>query len=453
MRSGKVILTLLALCTGFYAGAQSKREVLRQVDELTIENHRLHRRVDSLCALLDSARLSAMQLKESSQDVPQAVGDDEFVVSDSLLHVWIGSHNGVDAPIDMDAEHFTSNVSDEEFVRRLAAINSFIPLAFNDVVKNYCILYSEKMPSAMGRIMGLAKYYWPLFDEILTNVGVPLELKALVIVESMLKPEATSRVGAKGLWQFMYGTSKGYGLRVDSWMDERMDPVKSTYAAARYLRDAYGVFGDWYLAIASYNCGAGNVNKAIKRSGGSRDFWAIYDYLPRETRSYVPAFIGALYAVTYYREYSIVPQKSGLCVPVDTFMIRRNLHYEQIARVTGMTVDDIAAMNPQYLHKIVPGSERTGCVLRIPMACSDAFIAAGDSLYSYNAAQYLNPVEIKKINDAPENGGRIVYTVKKGDTLGAIAARHRVKVAQLKKWNNLKSDTLRIGQKLTIFKK
>lgn len=450
MQGRKLIsLALLLLYAFSFAGAQSARKLKAEVIGLKLENHRLSTRIDSLELLLDS--LQNVQVEEPAQAA--YVPDESFVVSDSLLHSWVFSKQVcMEEFPDIESETFTSSVTDEEFVRRFAAMNSFIPLSFNDIVKKYCILYTERMPQQMSIMMGKSKYYWPLFDEIFTNVGVPLELKAMAIVESKLVPTATSRVGAKGLWQFMYGTARGYGLKVDSWMDERMDPIKSTYAAARYMRDAYNVFGDWYLAIASYNCGAGNVNKAIKRSGGSRDFWEIYDYLPRETRNYVPAFIGALYALHYHKEYSIAPKEDELAVPVDTFVLRRNVHYEQIAHATGLTADTIAAFNPQYLHRIVPGQERE-CVLRLPMESSPAFVAASDSLHLYRQEEYLNPVTIKKIKDAPENGGRILYTVKSGDVLGRIASRHHVSVAQIKKWNNMKSDIIRVGQKLVIYRR
>ncbi len=238
----------------------------------------------------------SLPMPSRAQDSP----DDSLRLElcDSLVHLYYIQQGSVHSmSYDMEREHFTSAVSDEEFVRRLRDMNSFIPLSYNDRVKNDCILYSEKLKPAMEEMLGQCEYYWPIFNDIFSCYGLPLELKALAIIESRLRPTATSRMGAKGPWQFMYRTARGYGLRIDSWMDERMDPVKSTIAAAKYLKNAYEIFGDWNLAIASYNCGIGNVNKAIRRSGGERDFWDIYAYLPRETRGYLPALVGALYAL------------------------------------------------------------------------------------------------------------------------------------------------------------
>ena len=393
--------------------------------------------------------LTLLPVPVCAQDSP----DDSLrlELSDSLVHVYYVKQGSVHSmSYDMEVERFTSAVSDEEFVRRLRNMNSFIPLSYNDIVKNYCILYSERQKSLMEEVIGQCEFYWPIFNDIFSYYGLPLELRALAIIESRLRPTATSRMGAKGPWQFMYRTARGYGLRIDSWMDERMDPVRSTIAAARYLKNAYEILGDWQLAIASYNCGLGNVSKAINRSGGKRDFWDIYPYLPRETRGYLPAFMGALYTLHYYKEYGIVPKKAAIAVPVDTFHIKKQLHFEQIAAVVGVPKETVAQLNPQYLHEIVPGQEYP-CILRLPMKFSNAFIEAGDSLYTYDTTRLFNPVTIKKIKEGG-SGNAIVYKVKSGDVLGKIARRYGVSVAQIKKWNHLKSDNIRIGQKLTIYK-
>ncbi|MGM9764973.1 MAG: LysM peptidoglycan-binding domain-containing protein, partial [Candidatus Cryptobacteroides sp.] len=265
----------------------------------------------------------------------------------------------------------------------------------------------------------------------------------------------TSRAGAKGIWQFMYTTAKNYGLTVNSFVDERLDPVKSADAAARYLYDAYKIFGDWNLAISSYNCGAGNVNKAIKRSG-SRDFWAVYDFLPRETRGYVPAFVGAMYAFRYYREHGITPDPVRMPAHVDTFHIRKMLHFQQVSELTGVSVDMLRNLNPQYVHDIIPGNERE-YVLRLPYQYSGKFIENEDSVYAYKAKELFSPATLQNIaasgSGSVPAGQRITYKVKSGDYLGRIASKYHVTVAQLKEWNHLRSNNLRIGQVLVIYGK
>lgn len=457
-----IFLSLLALTSGKpesskimdkVKGVRPVWTVRKDNRELKQDNERLRNELDSLRQSHDMVLVSMDSLKAVSVVDTQLTADVDFELSDSLLHVWYVSQGQVfSMDYDMETERFSSNVSDEEFVSRLNNINSFIPLAYNDIVKNYCILYSEKHRKVMNDVMGLSEAYWPLFDEIFMHYGVPLELKALAIVESHLKPTAFSRMGAKGIWQFMYRTGKLYDLRIDSWTDERMDPAKSTEAAAKYLKEAYAVFGDWNLAIASYNCGLGNVNKAIRRSGGKRDFWQIYDYLPRETRGYVPAFIGALYAMHYYKEYGIVPVKKPISVPVDTFHVHRNLHIGQIASVVGVDSAMVANLNPQYYHGMIPGNDYE-CVLRLPMEYTNAFIDAGDSLYVYEREKYLGEVALKKMkeNSPYGSGNYVIYKVKSGDVLGKIARRYGVTVSQIKMWNNIHSNTIRIGQKLKIY--
>ena len=373
-------------------------------------------------------------------------------VSDSLLNIWyvqklVGEEN-IDC-LDIDSIKFHSNVPDSVYIERIAKMNSFITLPYNDIVKNYIIKYSEKMPSTMGRILGLCEYYMPQFQEILNKYDMPEELKAMAIIESAMNPLAVSRVGAKGMWQFMYQTAKIYGLHIDSFVDERLDPIKSADAAARYLQDAYEIFGDWNLAIASYNCGAGNVNKAIRRSG-SRAFWDIWPFLPRETRGYVPAFVGALYATNYYKEHGIKPEAIQMPAHVDTFRINRMLHLKQVSEVTGAPLDLLKNLNPQYRHEIIPGNDRE-YILRIPYNYTNAFIDQEDSLYRHKADIYFNPVTIKKIKDGGD-GERIVHRVVSGEYLGKIASKYRVSVNQIKRWNNLKSNDIRVGQRLIIYR-
>ena len=292
--------------------------------------------------------------------------------------------------------------------------------------------------------------YMPVIEEIFDEHGIPLELKAMAVIESAMNPTAVSRAGAKGMWQFMYSTAKIYGLKIDSFVDERLDPVKAAHAAAEYLKDSYNIFGDWNLAIASYNCGAGNVNRAIRRSGGKRAFWDIYPYLPRETRGYVPAFVGALYTMTYYKEHGIQPTAMEMPVHVDTFKINKMLHFKQVSELVGVPLQELKNLNPQYKHEIVPGNDRE-YILRIPYNYTNNFIDHEDSLYSYKAKEYFNPVVIKKIKDGGD-GERIIHRVRSGEVLGRIAIRYHVTVSQIKRWNNLRSDNIRIGQRLVIYR-
>lgn len=374
-------------------------------------------------------------------------------LSDSLVRVCCYREAGIPVGYvdDEDTVRVQSNTPDSVIVARLNALNTAFPLSYNEIVRGYCIRYSEKMPAAMAQAMGRARHYWPIFDEIFTCYDIPLEMKHLVIVESMLKPKSTSKSGAKGLWQFMYRTGIGYGLRINTWVDERMDPVASTVAAAKYLRDAYAAFGDWALALCSYNCGAGSVRKAIARCGGKTDFWMIYEFLPKETRSYLPAFIGALYAASYHKEYGIVPSEDVIPVVADTLHISRNLHFDQIAAYTGTSVNVLRELNPQYIHDMIPGDSGKW-VLRLPVEKSCKFIEAGDTVYQYKADSLFNKVRLENIkNGATYSGNRVVYTVRKGDVLGKIAVRFGCSVSQLKKWNSMKSDNIRIGQKLVIY--
>ncbi len=433
--------------------------------KLKDENKKLKLELDSLRAelyrykadLRYSDSLATAMVELYGQDEGHsAVGlsPEEYTaeVSDSLLNIWYAHMMASDdtEEFDMDSVRFESNVPDEVYIERLKNMNSFISLPYNDIVKNYIILYSEKMPTKMAHMLGLCQYYMPIFDETFNKHDLPEELKAMAIIESAMNPLAVSRAGAKGMWQFMYSTAKMYGLHIDSFVDERMDPFKSADAAARYLQDAYEIFGDWNLAIASYNCGAGNVNKAIRRSGGKRAVWDIWPYLPRETRGYVPAFVGALYAMTYHKEHGIKPEAIEMPVHVDTFKINKQLHLKQVAELTGAPLEDLKNLNPQYRHDIIPGNSKE-YILRLPYTYTNAFIENEDSVYRHKYDEFFNPSTIKKIQDGAD-GERIVYVVKNGDYLGRIASRNRCTVAQIKRWNNLKSNNIRVGQRLVIYK-
>ena len=423
-----------------------------------LENSRLKISLDSLTRVVDSLTAVWHDMENSVADVVDEIEDTvEYSpeVTDSLLALWMENRRiGLleQEAYDMDVEKFTSNVPDSVMMQRLVAMNPYITLPFNETVKNYMILYAEKMPTNMGRLLGLSAYYMPILEETFAKYELPLELKYLAVIESNLNPTARSRAGALGMWQFMYTTARSYGLKINSFVDERMDVEKSVDAAARYLRDAYDVFGDWNLAICSYNCGPGNVQKAIRRSG-SREFWNLYHYLPRETRGYVPAMVGAMYAMTYYREYGIVPQDVGMPAAVDTFHVNRNLHFRQINETVGVPMDIIREFNPQYTQSIVPGSEGT-CILRLPYKWTSSFLAVEkDTLYTHLADSLLSPQVLKNIKEYGTATGGIVYKVKSGDYLGKIAARYHVSVKQIMRWNHLRSTNLRIGQRLVIYER
>ena len=443
-----ILIFTMLLCP---AWAQGRKALKAENEALKKELSALRARLDSLTAAADVA--VPVPATDSSDAVPPAANAaPEF--SDSLLHAWYSELRFPEDEryrnIGMDAARFSSNVSDEEMMRRLSAMNPFFSIPFNETVKNYMILYTEKMPRHTRLMMGRSAYYFPIFEEILARYGLPLELKYMAVLESNLNPTAESRAGACGIWQFMYRTGRLYGLRINSFMDERMDVEKSADAAARYLRDAYSVFGDWNLAICSYNCGSGNVNKAIKIAGKS-DFWSIYPYLPRETRGYVPAIVGIMYAFNYASEYGLVPMDAGMPAVVDTFEIRRNLHFKQINEVVGVPLETVRMLNPQYTHDIIPGNQGV-CILNLPYNWTGPFIAGRDSLYVHKADELLNAQVIKNIEESGMEE-RIAYKVREGDYLGRIAQKNHCTVAQLKKWNHLRSDKLRIGQVLYIYRR
>lgn len=450
MRQSILLTTALLLVSVVSLGAQPAFPGSKKYQ---IQIEQLNAKIDSLQAIIDEYQ--AIQQEEIV--VPEA--EEEVVeytteLSDSLLGVWYKNTQLNDYSIKegeiLDSVRFTSNVPDSVIIERIKAINSFITVPYNQTVKNYVVLYSEKMPIAMSKVLAKSQYYMPIFEETFARYNIPQELKYMSVIESMLNPVAESRVGARGMWQFMYNMGRSYGLKINSFVDERLDVEKAADAAARYMIDSYKVLGDWILTIASYNCGLGNVNKAIRRAGGHRDFWSVYPFLPRETRGYVPAFVGAMYAMNYYKEYGIMPGEPYIPVQVDTFMIHKNVHFKQISEVVGIPEDMLKELNPQYLHQIVPGSEGE-CVLKIPYTWTNAFIDVNeDSLYNHRSSELLSDQVIKNIKESG-NETRTAYRVKSGDYLGKIATKYHVTVSQLMKWNHLKNSNLRVGQTLYIY--
>ena len=343
----------------------------------------------------------------------------------------------------------TGSTPDSVYVKRLHDLVSPIQLPYNPIVRNYINRYVDPQYGTISRILGMSKYYFPLIEDELLKEGMPVELRALPIIESALSPTAVSRMGAVGLWQFMPSTGKSYGLEINSLVDERRDPVRSTQAACRFLKDLYAIYNDWTLAIAAYNCGPGNVNKAMARSGG-KTFWEIYDYLPSETRGYVPAFIGATYAYAYHRQHDIEPTEPPIPLSVDTLRINRLLHFGQISSTIDLDIETLRQLNPQYRLDIVPATTKT-YTLVIPQRNVAQYIAHEQEIFAKDSAylkEYINPANIEKKR---AQGSGTIYIVKKGDTLGHIARRYHVTTSQLMRWNNIRNPrTLRIGQRLRI---
>ncbi|MFY9116788.1 MAG: LysM peptidoglycan-binding domain-containing protein, partial [Bacteroidales bacterium] len=348
----------------------------------------------------------------------------------------------------LDTALLSSDIPDSVYIERLKRMNSFIKLPYNNIVKNHIIHYTQKMPDRIPTILGLAQYYMPFFEEIFHDYDMPIELKAMAVIESALNPRAVSRARATGMWQFMYRTALNYNLTINSYVDERLDPWVSGDAAARYLMDSYRIFGDWTLAIASYNCGAGNVNKAIRRAGGSQEFWDIYPFLPRETRGYVPAFVAALYTMRYYAEHQIRPLPVEMPAHVDTFEINKMLHFEQITSLMDISIDQLRDLNPQYTKDIIPGVERP-YLLRIPFEYSGTFAAMQDSIYAYKDSVYFNPLILHTRATASDT--QITHRVRSGETLSHIAYRYGVRIADIKYWNGLRSDRIVPNQRLIIY--
>ena len=362
---------------------------------------------DVVIPVEDEITVTDKQGNEELIEFPEAMTYD----LDSLLNLYM-SRTYLTGTNDCEMKDVNPTYPREVYIERLSRIPSVMELAYNDVVQKFIDRYTGRLRYSVSYMLGAMNFYMPVFEEALEAYQLPLELKYLPIIESALNPKAVSRVGATGLWQFMPATGKQYGLELNSLVDERRDPVKSSYAAARYLKALHRIFGDWNLVIAAYNCGPENINKAIRRAraakgktqegdvltAADKDYWHIYPYLPAETRGYVPAFIAANYIMTYYCDHNICPMTTRLPAQTDTVMVRRNVHLEQVAAVLGLDIDMLRSLNPEYRRDVVPGLTKPSAI-RLPLADTGRFIDNEDSIYNYRADELLNKRLEVTIND------------------------------------------------------
>lgn len=429
----------------------------------------------SLYAQTDDDKEIKVKDKDGNEeviDVPESM-DTEF--DDLLEEYYSKNYLKVDDNCNYRDENRT--YEKEVYIDRLKRLPNIMEMPYNEIVQKFIDRYTGRLRRSVSYMLGASNFYMPIFEDALMAYDVPLELKYLPVIESALNPKATSRVGAAGLWQFMPSTGKQYGLEINSLVDERRDPVKSSYAAARFLRDLYKIYGDWSLVIAAYNCGPENVRKAIQRSNGKADYWSIYPYLPRETKGYVPAFIAANYVMTYYCDHNICPMRTTLPAKTDTVTVTRDVHLKQIADVCGVSLDELRALNPQYRRDIVNGNSKPSAI-RLPISVVNSFISNEDSIYNYQADQLFTRRSLVEVDESVQprsSYSRKSYssssstgrskkgkrnrkkstrsksvTIKNGDTLSEIAARHHTTVRKLRKLNGISGSNIRAGKKIKV---
>ena len=445
------LFILCALCTRAYAretesALESTPQIVDSVETLrvdTIEMDSIEQIIESMADTLVLEPIFPQHWSDST------LSDIDFRMMEWAMG-WLDTTGCV-------AYKDTIVFPDSVYKARLQALPCVVELPYNQIVKRFILRYVQRGQKQVARMKRMSEYYFPIFEEALDRYGLPYELELMPVIESALNPQAHSHMGAAGLWQFMPATGKRYGLEINSLVDERMDPIKSTEAACRFLKAMYDVFQDWNLVIAAYNCGSGNVSKAIHRAGGKRDFWSIYPYLPRETRSYLPIFIAANYAMNYSDEHGICPAPLEKIMLTDTILTNRRLHLEQVSTKLEIPLDELRRLNPQYTRDILPGG--TTYALCLPSEKAGLFIEKQDSIYAHKADQLINnrraEIDMAKVTDisgAYRVNGVTYYTIKNGDTLGGIAKKFRCSVKQLKAWNGLKNDNIRAGRKLKIYK-
>ena len=401
--------------------------------------------------------------KEEIIDVPEAMNYEV----DSLLNLYY-SKTYLQPDNDCNYRDENKTYPKETYIERLSRLPNVMEMPYNNIVQQFIDRYTGRLRHSVSYMLGASNFYTPIFEEALESYGLPLELKYLPVIESALNPMATSHAGAAGLWQFMVATGKQYGLEVNSLVDERRDPVKSSFAAARYLKDLYNIFGDWSLVIAAYNCGPENINKAIHRAGGEADYWKIYSYLPRETRGYVPAFIAANYVMNYYCEHNICPMRTQIPAKTDTIVVNKDVHLKQIAEVCGIDIDELRTLNPQYRRDIVNGSNKPS-IIRMPATATNTFIANEDSIYNYKADALFTRRSLVEVDNTTSTSSvrksatkrksssrrrrrsRVKrVTIRQGDTLSEIAERNHTTVKKLRQLNGIRGNNIRAGKKIRV---
>lgn len=440
-----LLLVLIALCVPTTSTAKRKRNKSQTVVVPVYDTIRVVITDTIKVEPKPAPRIDTLRLAHSPAEI------------DSLVEVWAVRHQAQSEQSFFDTyagdDDTTENAPvDSLYKQRLLDMVSPVHLPYNYIVRNFINQYLNGRWSSLSSVLALSKYYFPIIEEELHAAGLPLELRYLPIIESNLSIRATSRMGAVGLWQFMPATGKNLGLEINSLVDERCDVLKSTRAACKFLAYLYKVYGDWTLAIAAYNCGPGNVNRALARAGEEcKTFWDIYDFLPRETRGYVPKYIAAAYAYNYHKAHNIEPKATPDCIATDTVMVNRVMHLGQVASTLNIPIETLRDLNPQYKLDIVPATKKSYS-LRLPTRYTSEFISNEKTIYEKDSLylkEYLNPANLEKKR---AEGVGYIYTVRKGDNLGVIAKRNRCTVKELMKWNRLKSTVIRPGQKLRIEK-
>ncbi len=441
----KKLLTITSLIITVFGFSQETKKDSIQTDTIDLAVNKVIKidtlRVDS--TLISGKHLAIIDHVEVSEFDKQWLESLRNSAVDSSLIIL---------PQDTIGMVVIDSFSTDLLKERLALLNSTTPfhVEYNPSLEKIIKHYLKNRPETLANLMGRAKYYFPMFEEYLDKYDIPLELKYLAIVESALKPNARSRVGAKGLWQFMYATGAMYNLKVSSYVDERSDPIKATEAACKYLSKLYSIFKDWDLALAAYNSGPGNVNKAIRRSGGKKNYWNIRHYLPRETAGYVPAFYATYYIFEYAKEHNLYPRNELLNnFETDTIVVKRQITFDQVNKILETDNELLEFLNPQYKLKIIPAVKGREYTLTIPKYLVGKFVSNEDHIYAYAEAD-----DAKREKPYPkyqEANERIRYRVRNGDYLGKIANRYGVSVSSIKRWNGLRSNNLRVGQRLTIY--